>query len=141
MCTAAPVAPCSSSRRGEAEGLGARVLLRVGPITGGSPGPEGAAEDESSLLGGPGPGTAAAAAAGTPGKAPAGGAQKPRKAPTELELGQLNNFLLELHRDCDFMIKNFDASQVARDGEIEALRTALSIHSGAKFGMFLEQGY
>merc|ERR1719281_1793044 len=58
-----------------------------------------------------------------------------------LELDGLNNVLLELHRDCDFLIKNFDASQSARDGEIEALKTALSILSGAKFSQFLETGH
>merc|ERR1719163_1720202 len=59
----------------------------------------------------------------------------------DLELDALNNVLLELHRDCDFLIKNFDASQSARDGEIEALKTALSILSGAKFAQFLQKGH
>merc|ERR1719174_175724 len=59
----------------------------------------------------------------------------------DLELDALNNLLLELHRDCDFLIKNFDASQSARDGEIEALKTALSILSGAKFVQYLEIGH
>merc|ERR1719174_2324984 len=58
-----------------------------------------------------------------------------------LELDGLNNVLLELHRDCDFLIQHFDASQSARDGEIEALKTALSILSGAKFSQFLETGH
>jgi len=59
----------------------------------------------------------------------------------ELELDTLNNVLLELHRDCDFLLKNFDASQSARDGEIEALKTALSILSGAKFVQYLQTGH
>merc|ERR1719262_42929 len=59
----------------------------------------------------------------------------------ELELETLGNMLLELHRDCDSLIKNFDASQAARDGEIEALKTALSILSGAKFVQYLQTGH
>merc|ERR550514_2576448 len=58
-----------------------------------------------------------------------------------LELDSLNNVRLELHRDCDFLIKNFDASQSARDGEIEALKTALSILSGANFAQYLQTGH
>merc|ERR1719198_2920002 len=59
----------------------------------------------------------------------------------ELELDTLNNLKLELHRDCDFLLKNFDASQAARDGEIEALKTALNILSGAKFVQYLQKGH
>merc|ERR1719198_2754330 len=59
----------------------------------------------------------------------------------DLELDSLNNVLLELHRDCDFLIKHFDASQSARDGEIEALKTALNILSGAKFVQYLQTGH
>merc|ERR1719161_3279424 len=58
----------------------------------------------------------------------------------EVELEELNQYLQQLHSDCDFLIKNFDARQGARDQEIEALKTALSILSGAKFDAFLQRG-
>jgi len=57
-----------------------------------------------------------------------------------LELDNLHNVLLELHRDCDLLIRNFDASQSAREGEIDALESALAILSGAKFTQFLATG-
>jgi len=37
-----------------------------------------------------------------------------------------------LHKDCDFLIKNFDATQAAMAQEIEALQQAISILSGAE---------
>jgi len=58
----------------------------------------------------------------------------------EVELEELDQYLQQLHKDCDFLIKNFDARQAARDQEIEALKTALSILSGAKFDAFLQNG-
>jgi hypothetical protein len=44
----------------------------------------------------------------------------------------------DLHKSCDFTLKNFDLRQGARDDEIEALKQALSIFSGAKFSAFLQ---
>jgi len=38
----------------------------------------------------------------------------------------------DLHKACDFTLKNFDIRQEARDQEVEALRQAKSILSGAK---------
>merc|ERR1719507_2644959 len=37
-----------------------------------------------------------------------------------LELEQLSNYNAELHQSCDFILKNFDIKQTARDEEIEA---------------------
>merc|ERR1719277_1379784 len=39
-----------------------------------------------------------------------------------LELEQLSNYKAELHQSCDFVMKNFDIRQTARDEEIEALK-------------------
>ena len=50
-----------------------------------------------------------------------------------LELEQLSNYNAELHQSCDFVMKNFELRQSARDEEIEALKQAKSILSGAKF--------
>jgi len=55
-----------------------------------------------------------------------------------LELEQLGNYKAELHGSCDFIVKNFEIRQSARDEEIEALKQAKAILSGAKFSMFLQ---
>jgi len=49
---------------------------------------------------------------------------------TQIELEQLANEKADLHKACDFTMKNFDIRQEARDQEVEALRTAKSILSG-----------
>merc|ERR1712151_160279 len=54
------------------------------------------------------------------------------------ELEQLANYKAELHQSCDFVLKNFDLRQTARDEEVEALRQAKAILSGAKFEEFLQ---
>merc|ERR1719247_3320545 len=59
-------------------------------------------------------------------------------AAVELELEQLGNYKLQLHQSCDFVLKNFEIRQTARDEEIEALKQAKAILSGAKFESFLE---
>jgi predicted phage tail protein len=55
-----------------------------------------------------------------------------------LELEQLANYKAELHSSCDFIMKNFEIRQTARDEEIEALKQAKAILSGAKFEEFLQ---
>merc|ERR1719506_2057551 len=55
-----------------------------------------------------------------------------------LELEQLGNYKAELHSSCDFIVKNFDIRQTARDEEVEALKQAKAILSGADFSMFLQ---
>merc|ERR1711970_894410 len=55
-----------------------------------------------------------------------------------LELEQLSNYKAELHSSCDFVMKNFEIRQTARDEEIEALKQAKAILSGAKFEAFLQ---
>merc|ERR1719420_2007434 len=60
------------------------------------------------------------------------------KEATLLELEQLSNYNAELHQSCDFVLKNFEIRQTARDEEIEALKQAKAILSGAKFEDFLQ---
>jgi len=55
-----------------------------------------------------------------------------------LTLEQLSNEAADFHKNCDFTIKNFDIRQTARDEEIEALKQAKAILSGAKFDAFLQ---
>merc|ERR1719190_145660 len=64
-------------------------------------------------------------------------AEKAKRA-VLLELEQLSNYNAELHEICDFVMKNFDLRQAARDEEVEALRQAKAILSGAKFEAFLQ---
>merc|ERR1712204_93449 len=63
---------------------------------------------------------------------------KESKEAVMLELEQLSNYNAELHQSCDFVMKNFDLRQTARDEEIEALKQAKAILSGAKFEEFLQ---
>jgi len=63
---------------------------------------------------------------------------KESKEAVVLELEQLSNYNAELHQACDFMLKNFEVRQTARDEEVEALKQAKAILSGAKFEEFLQ---
>merc|ERR1719194_279204 len=54
------------------------------------------------------------------------------------ELEQLMNENADLHKSCDFTLKNFELRQTARDDEIEALKQALAMFSGASFSAFLQ---
>jgi len=63
---------------------------------------------------------------------------KESKEAVMLELEQLANYKSELHSSCDFVLKNFEIRQTARDEEIEALKQAKAILSGAKFEAFLQ---
>jgi len=55
------------------------------------------------------------------------------------ELGVLADAKGELHASCDFVLKNFEVRQTARDEEVQALRQAKAILSGAKFQEFLQE--
>merc|ERR1719335_1852631 len=57
------------------------------------------------------------------------------------ELDALATELADLHKACDYILKNFDIRQTARDEEVEALKQAKAILSGSKFGLFLEKGF
>merc|ERR1740121_2885560 len=52
-------------------------------------------------------------------------------AETETELGELAKYDSEMHAECDYVLKNFEARQSARAQEIEALQQAKQILSGA----------
>merc|ERR1719387_1250851 len=58
-----------------------------------------------------------------------------------LDLEQLANEAADLHKACDFVLKNFDIRQTARDQEVEALKQAKNILSGAKFIQVLKTGF
>merc|ERR1719272_1553899 len=54
------------------------------------------------------------------------------------ELEALASENADLHKSCDYTLKNFDLRQGARQSEMEALKQALSILSGASFGAFIQ---
>merc|ERR1719335_540616 len=63
---------------------------------------------------------------------------------TELEatMGEIESLMSEnadLHKSCDFTLKNFDVRQSAREDEIEALKQALAMFSGASSSAFLQR--
>merc|ERR1719265_274848 len=51
---------------------------------------------------------------------------------TMAELESLDQTNADLHKSCDFILKNFDSRQAARSAEMDALREAKNILSGAK---------
>jgi len=57
----------------------------------------------------------------------------------EDDMTALANENTALHSDCDFVLKNFDLRQGARDDEIEALKQAMNIFSGGAFVQFLNK--
>jgi len=60
------------------------------------------------------------------------------KATAIMELDQLGMQKLDLHQSCDFVVKNFEVRQTARDQEVDALGQAKAILSGAKFEALLQ---
>jgi chromosome segregation ATPase len=54
------------------------------------------------------------------------------------EIEQLANEGFDLHKSCDFTLKNFEVRQAAREDEIDALKQAMAMFSGASFSAFLQ---
>lgn len=54
------------------------------------------------------------------------------------ELNLLDSTAADLHKECDYIMKNFESRNEARDSEAEALGQAMAIFSGASFAAFLE---
>ena len=52
----------------------------------------------------------------------------------EEELAKLSDLLKAHHLDCDFVVKYFDMRQTARQEEIDSIKDAKAILSGADFG-------
>merc|ERR1719324_1610452 len=64
-----------------------------------------------------------------------------QKAEVLAELENLSNENADLHKACDYVLKNFEIRQTARDEEVEALKQAKAILSGSKFSEFLSVGF
>jgi len=58
---------------------------------------------------------------------------------TVTELAQLSNEKADLQSECGFLLQNFEVRQAGRAAEIEALRQAKQILSGAKLEGFLQR--
>jgi hypothetical protein len=60
-------------------------------------------------------------------------AAKETKATTAEEVMNAHTFLGDLHTTCDFVIENFEMRQQGRDTELESLKSAKAVLSGASF--------
>merc|ERR1719171_2871940 len=58
-----------------------------------------------------------------------------KKAAEEDELMATKQYIAELHADCDWLLENFEARKEARAGEIEALKKAKAVLSGADYSL------
>jgi chromosome segregation ATPase len=60
-------------------------------------------------------------------------ATKDKKTSQETDLANVKQYLMDLHAKCDFIIENFDMRKAARENEVEGLKNAKSVLSGASF--------
>merc|ERR1719378_772736 len=60
-------------------------------------------------------------------------ATKEKKTSQEAQLMNVNEYIQNLHADCDFLIENYDLRKAARENEVEGLKNAKSVLSGANF--------
>merc|ERR1719235_1015753 len=58
---------------------------------------------------------------------------KQKKASQETELSNIKGYITQLHANCDFLIENYDLRKAARANEVESLKNAKSVLSGANF--------
>merc|ERR1719393_292679 len=60
-------------------------------------------------------------------------ATKEKKSSEEAQLESLKATIAQLHADCDFLVENYDLRKAARENEVEGLKNAKSVLSGANF--------
>merc|ERR1719454_2171532 len=60
-------------------------------------------------------------------------ATKEKKTSEEAQLSSIKQTIAQLHADCDFLIENYDLRKAARENEVEGLKNAKSVLSGANF--------
>merc|ERR1719217_1315767 len=58
-----------------------------------------------------------------------------QKASEEAELMATKQYIADLHADCDWLISNFDTRKEARTNEIDALKKARAVLSGADYSL------
>jgi hypothetical protein len=52
---------------------------------------------------------------------------------TSQAVAELNNYIADLHKSCDFILENFEMRREARTSEIEGLKSAKGVLSGADY--------
>jgi hypothetical protein len=67
-------------------------------------------------------------------------ANKESKASSTKELMAVHEYISSLHAECDWLLKYFDVRKEARAGEIESLKTAKAVLSGADFSLLQTKG-
>merc|ERR1711957_1065854 len=68
-------------------------------------------------------------------------AEQDRKGNTATELMNTEKFIGSLHGECDWLLKYFDARKEARAGEVEALRNAKAVLSGADYSFIQSKAF
>merc|ERR1719231_103259 len=58
-----------------------------------------------------------------------------QKAAEEADLMATKQYIAELHADCDWLIENFETRKTARANEIDALKKAKAVLSGADYSL------
>lgn len=51
------------------------------------------------------------------------------------ELMAVEGYIAQLHAECDWLLKYFDMRKEARDGEVDSLKKAKAVLSGADFAL------
>merc|ERR1719441_61499 len=60
---------------------------------------------------------------------------KSDKMSTVTELGETMKYIAGLHGECDWLLSNFETRKEARAGEIDALKKAKAVLSGADYSL------
>merc|ERR1719262_1967528 len=68
-------------------------------------------------------------------------AAKSAKADAAAELHALGEYISQLHGSCDFLLQNFDVRKEARANEIDALKKAKAVLSGADYSFVQTKGF
>ena len=58
---------------------------------------------------------------------------KTEQASTTEALMKLKEYIAGLHSSCDFLVENYDARKEARAGEVDSLKKAKAVLSGASY--------
>jgi len=58
---------------------------------------------------------------------------KEKKTSQEAELANIKGYITQLHANCDFLVDNYDLRKAARETEVEGLKNAKGVLSGANF--------
>merc|ERR1719263_1412741 len=65
---------------------------------------------------------------------------KEEKVATTKELMATEAYISSLHGECDWLLQYFDVRKEARDGEIDSLKNAKAVLSGADFSLLQVKG-